>query len=154
MTPSAMIIAFIQGFERCRLQAYMPTPNDRPTIGWGTTGPDVRMGLTWTQAQADSRFASDLGKFAAGVTTAIGGAATTQSQFDAMLSLAYNIGIANFSRSSVLTNHKAVHYATAALSFGLWNKQRDRSGNLVVLNGLTRRRAAEAEIYRGVPGAA
>jgi len=64
MTPSSKCIDFIKSFEQCRLTAYMPTPRDRPTIGWGTTGPDVRMGMTWTQAQADARFARDLADFA------------------------------------------------------------------------------------------
>lgn len=150
MTPSKTIEAFIKGYERCRLSAYMPTPNDKPTIGWGSTGPDIRMGMTWTQAQADARFSADLSRFAAGVEAELGGAPTSQNQFDAMVSLAYNIGLANFAKSSVLTNHKAGHYATAALAFGLWNKQRNRAtGQLEVLGGLTKRRAAEAEIYRG-----
>ena len=34
MTPSKKIVDFIKGYEKCRLTAYMPTPNDRPTIGW------------------------------------------------------------------------------------------------------------------------
>ena len=46
MIPSPTIIAFIQGFEQCRLDAYMPTPNDKPTIGWGTTGKDVALGMS------------------------------------------------------------------------------------------------------------
>lgn len=149
MTPSTRIIAFIKGYEKCRLRAYMPTPNDRPTIGWGSTGPDIKLGMVWTQAQADARFAADLGKFAEAVRLAVGPAPTTQAQFDAMLSLAYNIGPANFRGSSVLANHKAGRFSTAALAFGLWNKQRDGSGKLAVLNGLTKRRAAEAAIYRG-----
>lgn len=147
LTPSAKLVAFIQGFEKCRLKAYMPTPNDKPTLGWGSTGPDIVMGMTWTQAQADARFAADLAKFASGVFKALNGAPTTQDQFDAMVSLAYNIGLANFGISSVLSNHRAIHYQTAALAFGLWNKQRDANGVLVVLNGLTKRRKAEAAIY-------
>lgn len=149
MMPSAKIIAFIKGYEKCRLKAYMPTPNDKPTIGWGSTGPDIKMGMTWTQEQADARFASDLAKFSAGVERLLPGSPpTSQGQFDAMISLAYNIGLANFGSSSVLTNHRAGHYQTAALAFLLWNKQRTPHG-LVVLNGLTKRRVAEAAIYRG-----
>ncbi len=67
-----------------------------------------------------------------------------------MVSLAYNIGLGSFLSSSVLTNHKAGHYATAALAFGLWNKQRNKTtGKLEELRGLTARRKAEADIYRG-----
>ena len=148
MTPSARIEAFIKGFEKCRLSGYMPTASDRPTCGWGSTGPDITLDTQWTQKQADDRFASDLVKFGLGVTGLIGTSPTTQNQYDAMVSLAYNIGDANFAKSSVLTNHKAEHYQTAALAFSLWNRQR-QNGVLVVLDGLTKRRAAEAALYRG-----
>lgn len=150
MQPSQNIIDFVRDYEKCRLKAYMPTKDDKPTIGWGSTGPDIKMGMTWTQAQADERFARDAKAFAMVVQLRVGGSPTTQGQFDAMFSLAYNIGPANFRNSSVLTNHLAGHYQTAALAFGLWNKQRDKeTGKLVVLGGLVKRRAAEAKIYRG-----
>lgn len=149
MTPSHSIEQFIKGYEQCRLKAFLPTPNDVPTIGWGRTR-GVRMGMTQTQAQADADFAADLVDRSAALTKMLAGAATTQDQFDAMLSLAYNIGVANFAGSSVLTNHKAQHYQTAALAFRLWCKQRNRrTHELEVLAGLVKRRAAEALIYGG-----
>ncbi len=152
MEPSEHISTFIKGFEQCRLKAYKPTPNDVPTIGWGSTGPDVRMGMTWTQAQADARFAHDLAAFAAGVTHELAGAATTQGQFDAMVSFAYNVGLDDdadtkaegLGDSTLLRKHKAGDYAGAAAEFPKWNKQAG-----VVLNGLTKRRAAERAIYEG-----
>lgn len=148
MTPSPRIVEFIKGFEAFREHAYMPTPNDRPTIGFGSTGPDTMLGMDpWTVEQATERLMHDLTGFSNAVTLAIAGAPTSQNQFDAMCSLAYNIGATNFRQSSALTNHRAGHYATAALAFGLWNKQRDSHGVLQVLPGLTRRRAAEAAIY-------
>ena len=52
--------ALIKSYEQCRLTAYLPTPNDVPTIGWGATGPDIVLGMTWTQAQCDARFTTDL----------------------------------------------------------------------------------------------
>lgn len=146
--PSPRIIAFIKEYEKCRLKAYMPTPNDRPTLGWGSTGPDIKMGMTWTQVQADARFTADLAKFGTGVSNLIGNVLTTQGQYDACVSLAYNIGLANFKTSSVLTNHRAGHRQTAAMAFKLWDKQRNKvTGKLEVLRGLVTRRAAEAAIY-------
>ena len=146
MTPSTKCADLIKGFEQCRLKAYMPTPNDVPTIGWGSTGPDIKLGMTWTQQQADDRFASDLAKFCAKVATALHGAPTTQSQFDAMLSLSYNIGEGAFEKSTLLRKHVAHDYDGAAAQFAVWNRQ---SGK--VLNGLVRRRTAEARMYRGLP---
>ena len=153
MTPSSKCIAFIKSFEQCRLTAYMPTPRDRPTIGWGTTGPDVRMGMTWTQAQADARFARDLADFATGVTHELRGRPSTQGQFDALVSFAYNVGldddadslVEGLGDSTLLKKHLAGDYDGAAAQFALWNKQGD-----VVLKGLTRRRAGEAAMYRGL----
>lgn len=145
MTPSIRCADFIKGFETCRLTAYMPTPKDRPTIGWGSTGPDIQMGMTWTQAQADERFARDLARFGADVLAAIGGSRTTQDQYDAMVSLAYNIGEANFQASTVLRDHKSGDLSGAAKAFGMWVKQAGQT-----LNGLVRRRAAEAHMYQGL----
>ena len=139
-------IALMHEFEGCRLKAYMPTPQDRPTIGWGMTFyPDkrpVRMGDTITQAKADADFVTIVDKFAADLVPLIGAAPTTSAQFGAMVALAYNIGVAGFARSSVLRRHRAGDYINAARSFGMWNKQAGR-----VLAGLTRRRAAEAALY-------
>lgn len=144
MTPSQKIIDFIKGFEKCKLVAYMPTPQDRPTLGWGSTGPDIKLGMTWTQKQADDRFAADLAKFSAGVSKLLGSAPTTQGQFDALTSFAYNCGLEALKTSTLLRMHKDGEYENARLQFARWNKQAGK-----VLNGLTKRRAGEAEIYRG-----
>lgn len=152
MKPSQEIIDFIKSFEKCRLTAYMPTPNDRPTIGWGSTGRDIKLGMTWTQEQANARFNRDLAMFAAGVEHMLGGCPTTQDQFDAMVSFAYNVGLDDdadliaegFGDSTLLKKHKAGDYAGAAAEFPKWNKQDGK-----IFNGLTRRRAGEASIYRG-----
>lgn len=146
MTPSSICADFIKSFEQCRLKAYMPTADDVPTIGWGSTGPDIHLGMTWTQMQADARFGSDLVRFGKAVDASLGGSPATQPQYDAMTSLAYNIGMANFAKSTVLRKHRAGDHAGAAAAFAMWNKQKGK-----VLNGLTRRRAAEARMYKGLP---
>lgn len=133
-------------YERCKLTAY-PDPGtggDPWTIGWGDTGPDVRPGLTITQAEADQRFANRLAQeFEPGVLASIHGEAT-QKQFDALVALAYNIGLGNFRSSSVLRNHNARNEQAAADSFRLWNKAGGR-----VMKGLQRRREAERLVYLG-----
>lgn len=146
MTPSAKIAAFIKGYEGLRLKAYLPTPDDVPTIGYGSTGPDIKLGMTWTQAQADARFAADLAKFAGKVAALIGAVPTTQAQYDALTSFAYNVGYGDggLKTSTLLRMHKEGDYAGAALQFPRWDKQKGKA-----LAGLTKRRAAEAAIYRG-----
>lgn len=71
---------------------------------------------------------------------------TTQNQFDAMVSLCYNIGPANFATSSVAKLHNAGNHSAAADAFLKWNKGRVR-GKLTVLEGLNRRRHAERKLY-------
>jgi lysozyme len=144
--------ALIQSFEGCakkrpdgKFEAYPdPGTGGAPwTIGWGSTGPDIKPGTVWTQAQCDERFAKHLERFANEVTAAIGNAPTTQSQFDAMVSFHYNTG--GITRSTLLSKHKAGKYAEAQAEFARWNRAAGK-----VLAGLTRRRAAEAQLY-GAP---
>jgi len=142
MTPSSACVAFVKSYEQCRLTAYMPTPQDRATLGWGSTGPDIKLGMTWTQAQADARFAADFAKFAAGVARLVGAAPTTQGQFDALTSFAYNCGLEALKSSTLLRMHKDGEYEHARLQFARWDKQAGK-----VLRGLTKRRAGEAAMY-------
>lgn len=131
----------IAGFEGCVLHAYQDVVGVW-TIGVGHTE-GVRPGQTITQAQADQLLADDLGNvYGPGVLVAIGDAPTTQAQFDAMTSLAFNIGVSAFKSSTVCRMHKAGNYAAAAEAFHLWNRAGQR-----VLEALTRRRLAEAKLY-------
>lgn len=151
MDPSSACIKLVQEFEGCEkkrgdgtFDAY-PDPGsggDPWTIGWGTTGADVKRGVIWTQQQCDNRFTQDLNRFAQNVAKVIGDAATTQPQFDAMVSFAYNVGIGNLTTSTLLKKHKAGDYPGAANEFARWNKAAGK-----VMAGLTRRRAAEAALY-------
>ena len=151
MTPGEACTKIIQQFEGCAkrrpdgsFEAY-PDPGtggDPWTIGWGSTGADIKPGVVWSQAQCDARFGEHLAEFGQGVAAAIGNAPTTQHQFDAMVSFAYNVGVANLRASTLLKKHIAGDYAGAAAEFAKWNKAAGK-----VLPGLTRRRAAEAALY-------
>jgi GH24 family phage-related lysozyme (muramidase) len=136
-------IALIHSFESCKLTAY-PDPGSvdgKPwTIGWGSTGPGIAKGVVWTQAQADERFSADLARFEKAV--ALMAPVTTQSQFDALVSFAYNVGLSALNDSTLLRLHKAGNYVAAKDQFSRWNKNDGK-----VMAGLTRRRAAEAALY-------
>lgn len=133
-------LALIKGFEGLRLAAYL-CPAKVWTIGYGSTGSHVKPGMVISEAEADGLLRRDLDRFEQAVDNAAPGA--SQAQFDAMVSLAFNIGVGAFLRSSVLRLHKAGDFRRAAEAFGMWNKAGGR-----VLPGLTRRRAAEAALYR------
>lgn len=132
-------------FEGLSLKAYPdPATGGEPwTIGYGHTSmagpPHVHKDLILTQAEADEIFARDLRKYEAHVPEG------TQEQFDAMVSLCYNIGPGNFNKSSVKKHHLAKDYKKAADSFLAWNKAAGK-----VMKGLTRRREAERKLYLDV----
>ena len=133
-------LALIKEFEGLELKAYL-CPAKVWTIGYGSTGPHVTPGQVITEAKADVILQRDLDRFEDAVAKAAPGA--TQAQFDAMVSLAFNIGIGAFLKSSVLRLHKAGDHRLAAAAFALWDKAGGR-----VLAGLQRRRAKGADLYR------
>ncbi len=142
-------LALIQRFEGCarrrgdgRIEAYPdPGTGGAPwTIGWGATGKGIGPGTIWTQAECDARLQADLVRFARDVTRAIGSAATSQAQFDAMVSFHYNTGA--IAKATLTRLHKAGDHAGAAAEFGKWVNAGGKR-----LPGLVRRRAAESELY-------
>ena len=125
--------------EGCRLAAYRCSAG-RPTIGWGETR-GVRMGDVITQEQADRKFCDSLTEFADGVRKLLT-RDPSGNEFAAMVSLAYNIGLGGFERSTVRRMHNAGDHQAAGRAFALWNK----AGGAVI-PGLTARRAREAALY-------
>ncbi len=140
-------LALIKRFEGFRATAYL-CPAGVPTIGWGTTEgvthDDVRNRRTVTRDEADQLLMRHLVKYEAAVQRALGDC--NQHEFDAAVSLAYNIGTAGFATSTVAKAHRRGDKLAATRAFGLWNKA-TVSGKKQVLPGLTARRAAEAALY-------
>lgn len=136
----------IKDSEGCRLKAY-PDPasgGDPWTIGWGATGKGIARGVTWTQEQCDARLASDVATFSEEVEDLLGASSTSQAQFDALVSFAYNVGLGNLGSSTLLRKHKAGDFEGAADQFGRWVYAKKK-----VMPGLVTRRAREATLYRG-----
>lgn len=129
--------------EGCKLEAYLCVAGV-PTIGWGETV-GVKLGMRWSQAEADERFCKELTEYAQTVRSMCS-LPPTGAQLSALVSLAYNIGLNGLRKSSVLRNHNKGEHAAAARSFALWNKIRV-DGKLVESNGLTLRRAREVALY-------
>ena len=71
----------------------------------------------------------------------------SQTEFDALVSLCFNIGPEALARSSVVRHLNAGNRKAAADAFRAWNKHRDGTGKLVVSDGLTRRRAEERTLF-------
>jgi lysozyme len=131
--------ALIQSFENCELAAY-PDGNGVPTIGWGHTA-GVKLGDTCTAAQADQWFFTDTGAACRSVTSLVD-IAITQSQFDALVSLCFNIGAGHFCSSTLLRVLNAGNLMAAADQFLVWDVIAGQPSP-----GLQRRRAAERALF-------
>jgi len=142
MNISGKGLDLIKSFEGFRATAYI-CPAGVLTIGYGSTGPHAKKGMTITEAQGEELLRKDVARFERGVSALVG--ETTQGRFDALVSFAFNIGLGALESSTLLKKHKAGDYAGAAEQFARWNK-----GGGKVLPGLTRRRAAETDLYRSV----
>jgi lysozyme len=135
----------IKEYEGLELNAYLDSANVW-TIGYGNTfypnGVKVKQGDKITKEQADFLFPLILKKFENGVKKLVT-SNINQNQFDSLVSLAYNIGLGAFARSSVLSKvNKNPSDATIKNSFAAWNKAGGK-----VLKGLVRRRLAEYNHY-------
>lgn len=141
MAPSQACVENIKHFEGFRSKPYR-CPAGVPTIGYGHTD-GVRMtDPAITEAQAEELLRMDLQAFAAGVNRLVR-VALTQGQFDALVSFAYNVGLGNLQRSTLLKKLNAGDYSGAAAEFGRWTKAADGQQ----LPGLVRRRAAERALF-------
>jgi GH24 family phage-related lysozyme (muramidase) len=111
------------------------------TIGYGHTSragsPAVAPGMVITQQQADSILSVDLRTFEAGVSDMLSGVRflVRRCEFDALVDLAFNIGLPHFRSSSLLAAYRNGDSATAARKFLDWNKAGGRP-----VAGLTQRR--------------
>lgn len=138
-------ISLLHEFEACRLKAYR-CPANVWTIGWGNTfyedGSKVCEGDQITQERADVLFDNILNKFAINVRKLIK-RELNRNQFNALVSFAYNLGTGNLSKSTLLKKVNANPCdPTIHDEFMRWT----RAGGKV-LNGLIRRRKAEADLY-------
>ena len=141
-------IDLIKSFESCDLDAYLDEHvPPKPTIGWGHTGPEVHMGLTWTQQQADDQLLDDLAHRAEQPVNYLVKHPLTDNQFAALCALVFNIGAGNFGTSTLLRDINSGNSADEGVQWARWN----HCGGAVV-SGLTRRRTAEWKLW-GTPDA-
>lgn len=136
----------IMKHEGVRLKAYL-CPAKVPTIGWGNTiyenATKVKMGDEITLDRAKQLFDLIIAKFEKSVLSALGGVVVNGNQFDALVSFTYNVGAGNLNRSTLLKKVIAnPNDLTIRDEFMKWNKAGGK-----VLNGLTKRRVDEANLY-------
>lgn len=120
------------------------------TIGFGTTqredGSPVQKGDTISPERAVLRLAQDADRIGRQIAACIGDTPLHQHEFDAYVSLAYNIGPAAFCRSTIVKRLRQTtpDYAGACEAIKMWNQAGGR-----VLPGLVKRREAEYRMCMG-----
>lgn len=147
----ALLVA-LAGMESYRGDAYIPTKGDVPTIGYGQTGPTVKMGDKTTPERALAQLYTQAeGVYASGIKRCVT-APVTVGEFSSLVHVAYNAGVAGTCASAMVAKINAGDYEGACkeiLRFRVTVKGRDcriRSNNCY---GLVTRRELESRMCQG-----
>lgn len=135
-------LALIRHFEGCRLEAYL-CPAGVWTIGYGHTR-GVQAGDVIDQEAAEAYLIEDLEEFEGHVTRLVS-TELKQHQFDALVSWTFNLGPGNLKESTLLNR---INYGP--LSDVPFQMQRWTRAGGKVLEGLVKRRAAEAALWQNL----
>jgi lysozyme len=139
-------LELIKRYEGYSDKAYL-CPANVWTIGYGSTrlitGVAVKKGDRINLVDAEKLLLKETTEFSKGVTRLLNGAQLNENQFSALVSFAYNLGLGNLEKSTLLKIIKAdPNSQLIQAQFLRWNK-----ANGKVLNGLTNRRKDEANLY-------
>jgi lysozyme len=133
-------VNLIKHFEGCRLEAYK-CPAGVWTIGYGHTK-GVKEGDAIEQEAAEAFLIEDLEAFEQAVARLVK-VPITQQQFDALVSFTFNLGAGNLAASTLLRKLNNYQYIEVPEQMMRWVKAGGQ-----VLDGLVRRRAAEAALFQ------
>lgn len=135
-------IDLLKQLEGCKLDAYLDS-GGVPTIGVGHTGPEVSLGMTITQDEADDLLHKDIAKFEQGVDQLVK-VQLNDNQFSALVIFAYNIGLTAFKLSGCLARvNEGYHGDMVTEQMKRWC----HAGGIVI-PGLVNRRAKEIELFK------
>jgi GH24 family phage-related lysozyme (muramidase) len=123
----------IKSFEGLRLEAYLCSAGIW-TIGYGHTG-DVQEGYIITETEAEELFLRDL-QNAESIVNDLVKVKLNDNEFSALTSFVFNVGLSQFSESTLLKMLNDQEYQKAADQFLRWNK-----------NGEDRRRILERRLF-------
>jgi lysozyme len=149
-------LAVVKAFESCMqavkgrpgyFRAYVD-PVDVLTIGWGHTNdhkPLFTASTVWSQAECDAALADDMATFEQHVNN-LAKIPLFPYEFDALVSWSFNTG--GPSTASLWDALNAGNKAAIPAKLAEWNKGTVK-GEKVELSGLTRRRKAEGQLFRG-----
>lgn len=144
LTLSAAAFVGIVAHEGYSDRAIIPVPGDVPTLGFGTTE-GVRLGDTTTPPKAVARALQDVTKYEGALKRCVT-VPLHQHEYDAYVSLAYNIGPTAFCGSTLVRKLNALDYVGACQEILRWDRFQGKP-----LRGLTLRRQAEHQRCVGGP---
>ena len=138
-------VDLIKSFEGCRLKSYQDSVGIW-TIGYGCivypTGVKVKEGEKCTQEEAEFYLKYEI-SLKSGPVSSMVTQPLTQSQFDALVSFAYNCGVGALRKSTLLKKINInPNDPSIELEFMKWTKAGGKE-----LNGLKKRRQAESDLY-------
>ena len=122
--------------------AYIPVKGDVATIGFGTTK-GVKLGDRTTPQDALKRALTDINKFEGALKQCVK-VPLTQGEYDAYISLSYNIGSFAFCNSTLVKRLNAGRYEDACIEILQWDRFKGQK-----LAGLTKRRTEEYHLCLG-----
>jgi lysozyme len=138
--------ALIKKFEGCELEAYQCPAQigtkDQWTIGYGHTK-NVQENDHWSQHYAETMLDIELEEYEGYINDLVT-VPLQQHQFDALVAWVYNLGVGNLLSSTLLVKLNAGEYEDIPHEIQRWNKAAGE-----VLEGLVRRRKAEALLFEG-----
>ncbi len=140
-------VELVERFEGLRRRAAR-LPDGGWTIGYGHTR-SAREGAVVSPEDAEALLYYDLSEVATRVE-AWTFTSLNQNQFEALIAFAFNIGLENFRRSTVLKRVNEGQHLQAAAAMELWRKS-EVDGEGLVVDALVRRRAAEKAHYLTPP---
>jgi len=135
-------IALIKKFEGCKLESYKCAAGVW-TIGYGSTKL-ITQDMSITQDEAEKLLIKDIAEFEEFVLEA-SEMPLSQHQFDALVSWTFNLGPSNLNASTMLKVLNKGEYEDVPAQIKRWNKAGGK-----VLDGLIRRREAEALLFAGL----
>lgn len=133
----------IKGYEGLRMAAHY-APSEQWSVGYGHTH-TARHGMSVTEADAERLLRDDVKPIEQILAETVR-APLNQNEHDALVSLIFNIGESNWKRSTALRKLNEGDKLGAAQAFEMWTRAK-MNGELVTLDGLVRRRAAEKSLF-------
>jgi lysozyme len=138
---SSDLLAFVKAWEGCVLKPYADSAGYM-TVGYGHKLPVHASRDEITQAQADAYLESDIERTCVGLDLCVP-AETAQREFDALVSLAFNVGVRAVRDSTLLKRLSEGDVIAAAAEFPKWAHAAGK-----VVDGILKRRYAEQAIFQ------